>query len=134
MNDSDRSISQVLFNFEIVINDHTAYLNELENLMVYPDPDIQKATRLVKRMRKVRKELSQGLEIIVKNIDKASDPKIKEEALGLVNYLTIVGLKDEREMLSTLNNYLKSKGVDIEIDKDLEQINKIINSISHLNF
>ncbi|ACP38413.1 hypothetical protein [Saccharolobus islandicus] len=134
MNESDMAISRVLFDFETIINDHTEYLNELENLVTFPEPDIGKATRLVRRMRRVRKELLQGLEVIIQNIDKTSDTKIKEEALGLVNYLVIVGLKDEKELLNSLNNYLKDKGVNMEIDKDLEQIDKIMNSMSHLNF
>ncbi|ADX82987.1 hypothetical protein GO599_12725 [Sulfolobus islandicus] len=134
MNESDIAISRVLFDFETIINDHTEYLNELENLVTFPEPDIGKATRLVRRMRRVRKELFQGLEVIIQNIDKTSDTKIKEEALGLVNYLVIVGLKDEKELLNSLNNYLKDKGVNMEIDKDLEQIDKIMNSMSHLNF
>ncbi|ACP35788.1 conserved hypothetical protein [Sulfolobus islandicus Y.G.57.14] len=134
MNESDMAISRVLFDFETIINDHTEYLNELENLVTFPEPDIGKATRLVRRMRRVRKELFQGLEVIIQNIDKTSDTKIKEEALGLVNYLVIVGLKDEKELLNSLNNYLKDKGVNMEIDKDLEQIDKIMNSMSHLNF
>ncbi|MCH4814622.1 MAG: hypothetical protein QXY87_00345 [Saccharolobus sp.] len=134
MNESDMAISRVLFDFETIINDHTEYLNELENLVAFPEPDIGKATRLVRRMRRVRKELFQGLEVIIQNIDKTSDTKIKEEALGLINYLVIVGLKDEKELLNSLNNYLKDKGVNMEIDKDLEQIDKIMNSMSHLNF
>ncbi|AAK40766.1 hypothetical protein SULI_07275 [Saccharolobus solfataricus] len=134
MNESDMVISRVLFDFETIINDHTEYLNELENLVAFPNPDIGKATRLVRRMRRVRKELFQGLEVIIQNIDKTTDNQIKEEALGLVNYLVIVGLKDEKELLNNLNNYLKGKGVNIEIDKDLEQIEKIMNSVSHLNF
>ncbi|QGA54768.1 hypothetical protein GFS03_09365 [Sulfolobus sp. E5-1-F] len=134
MNESDIAISRVLFDFEAIINDHTEYLNELENLVAFPEPDIGKASRLVRRMRRVRKELLQGLEVIMQNIDKTSDTKIREEALGLVNYLIIVGLKDEKELLNNLNNYLKGKGVNMEIDKDLEQIDKIINNMSHLNF
>ncbi|QGA67612.1 hypothetical protein [Sulfolobus sp. E11-6] len=134
MNESDIAISRVLFDFETIINDHTEYLNELENLVAFPEPDIGKASRLVRRMRRVRKELLQGLEVIMQNIDKTSDTKIREEALGLVNYLIIVGLKDEKELLNNLNNYLKGKGVNMEIDKDLEQIDKIINNMSHLNF
>ncbi|MDT7860747.1 MAG: hypothetical protein RRA45_00785 [Saccharolobus sp.] len=134
MNESDREVSRILLNFETVIEDHTAYLNELENLIVFPEPDIEKATRLIRKMRRVRRELSQGLDIITKNIDNVSDLKIKEEALGLVNYLVIVGLKDEKDMLTTLNNYLKGKGIDLQLDKDIEQITSIINRISHLNF
>lgn len=134
MNESDREVSRILLNFETVIEDHTVYLNELENLIVFPEPDIEKATRLIRKMRRVRREISQGLDIIAKNIDNVSDLKIKEEALGLVNYLIIVGFKDEKDMLNTLNNYLKSKGIDLQLDKDIEQITSIINRISHLNF
>ncbi|BDB97572.1 hypothetical protein [Saccharolobus caldissimus] len=134
MNESDREVSRILLNFETVIEDHTVYLNELENLIVFPEPDVEKATRLIRKMRRVRRELSQGLDIIAKNIDNVSDLKIKEEALGLVNYLVIVGFKDEKDMLTTLNNYLKSKGIDLQLDKDIEQITSIINRISHLNF
>ncbi len=134
MSESDREVSRVLFEFETVIEDHTAYLDELENLIVLSEIDLNKATRLVKRMRRVRKELSQGLKIINENIDKVSDSKIKEEALGLINYLIVLGLKDEKEMLTTLNQNLKNKGINLEIEKDIEQIDKIMNSIAHLNF
>ncbi|AOL15960.1 hypothetical protein BFU36_03615 [Sulfolobus sp. A20] len=134
MNESDTEVSRVLFEFETVIEDHTAYLDELENLIVLSEIDLNKATRLVKRMRRVRKELLQGLEIINENIDKVSDLKIKEEALGLINYLIVLGLKDEKEMLNTLNQNLKNKGIDLDIEKDIEQIDKIMNSIAHLNF
>ncbi|MEM0068285.1 MAG: hypothetical protein QXY68_00505 [Saccharolobus sp.] len=134
MNDSDIIVSRILLNFETVIEDHTNYLNELENLVAFTDPDVEKVMRLLKRMRRVRRELSKGLDVIVKNINEVSDSKIREEALGLINYLAIIGLKDEKELLSTLNIHLKDKGINLEIDKDIEQITKIINSMSHLNF
>ncbi|MEM1629680.1 MAG: hypothetical protein QW214_02360 [Saccharolobus sp.] len=134
MNDSDIIVSRILLNLETVIEDHTNYLNELENLVAFTDPDVEKVMRLLKRMRRVRRELSKGLDVIVKNINEVSDSKIREEALGLINYLAIIGLKDEKELLSTLNIYLKNKGINLEIDKDIEQITKIINSMSHLNF
>ncbi|MEM0188027.1 MAG: hypothetical protein QW550_01395 [Saccharolobus sp.] len=134
MNDSDIIVSRILFNLETVIEDHTNYLNELENLVAFTDPDVEKVMRLLKRMRRVRRELSKGLDVIVKNINEVSDSKIREEALGLINYLAIIGLKDEKELLSTLNIHLKDKGINLEIDKDIEQITKIINSMSHLNF
>ncbi|MEM3305231.1 MAG: hypothetical protein QXK68_00190 [Saccharolobus sp.] len=134
MNDSDIIVSRILLNFETVIEDHTNYLNELENLVAFTDLDVEKVMRLLKRMRRVRRELSKGLDAIVKNINEVSDSKIREEALGLINYLAIIGLKDEKELLSTLNIHLKDKGINLEIDKDIEQITKIINSMSHLNF
>ena len=134
MNDSDIIVSRILLNLETVIEDHTNYLNELENLVAFTDPDVEKVMRLLKRMRRVRRELSKGLDVIVKNINEVSDSKIREEALGLINYLAIIGLKDEKELLSTLNIHLKNKGINLEIDKDIEQITKIINSMSHLNF
>ncbi|MEM0016229.1 MAG: hypothetical protein QXQ01_00650 [Saccharolobus sp.] len=134
MNDSDIIVSRILLNFETVIEDHTNYLDELENLVAFTDPDVEKVMRLLKRMRRVRRELSKGLDVIVKNINEVSDSKIREEALGLINYLAIIGLKDEKELLSTLNIHLKDKGINLEIDKDIEQITKIINSMSHLNF
>ena len=134
MNDSDIIVSRILLNLETVIEDHTNYLNEWENLVAFTDPDVEKVMRLLKRMRRVRRELSKGLDVIVKNINEVSDSKIREEALGLINYLAIIGLKDEKELLSTLNIYLKNKGINLEIDKDIEQITKIINSMSHLNF
>ena len=134
MNDSDIIVSRILLNLETVIEDHTNYLNESENLVAFTDPDVEKVMRLLKRMRRVRRELSKGLDVIVKNINEVSDSKIREEALGLINYLAIIGLKDEKELLSTLNIYLKNKGINLEIDKDIEQITKIINSMSHLNF
>ncbi|MEM3516118.1 MAG: hypothetical protein QW281_05745 [Saccharolobus sp.] len=134
MNDSDIIVSRILLNLETVIEDHTNYLNELENLVAFTDPDVEKVMRLLKRMRRVRRELSKGLDVIVKNINEVSDSKIREEALGLINYLAIIGLKDEKELLSTLNIHLKDKGINLEIDKDIEQITKIINSMSHLNF
>ncbi|MEM3280824.1 MAG: hypothetical protein QXR34_02440 [Saccharolobus sp.] len=134
MNDSDIIVSRILLNFETVIEDHTNYLNELENLVAFTDLDVEKVMRLLKRMRRVRRELSKGLDVIVKNINEVSDSKIREEALGLINYLAIIGLKDEKELLSTLNIHLKDKGINLEIDKDIEQITKIINSMSHLNF
>ena len=134
MNDSDIIVSRILLNFETVIEDHTNYLNELENLVAFTDLDVEKVMRLLKRMRRVRRELSKGLDVIVKNINEVSDSKIREEALGLINYLAIIGLKDEKELLSTLNIHLKDKGINLEIDQDIEQIPKIINSMSHLNF
>ncbi|MEM3221601.1 MAG: hypothetical protein QXQ97_04390, partial [Saccharolobus sp.] len=107
MNDSDIIVSRILLNFETVIEDHTNYLDELENLVAFTDPDVEKVMRLLKRMRRVRRELSKGLDVIVKNINEVSDSKIREEALGLINYLAIIGLKDEKELLSTLNIHLK---------------------------
>ncbi|WP_054845092.1 hypothetical protein [Sulfuracidifex tepidarius] len=54
---SDIKVSRVLFEFETIIKDHSFYLEELENMVSIPDFDVDKAERVIKRMRRLRRTL-----------------------------------------------------------------------------
>ncbi|MQL54678.1 hypothetical protein [Acidianus ambivalens] len=133
MNDSDTQVNIALTHFETLIEDHSTYLNELENLSVIPQMDMDRVMRIIKRMRKIRKDLELGINTILTHIDSVGNSRIKEEAIGIISYLNIVGFKDEKEILQKLSTQAKEIGYDINIDDDIKQIDNILSKISKIS-
>lgn len=133
MNENETKVSIILTQFESLIEDHSTYLNELENILVIPEIDYEKAIRLLRRMRRVRKDLYSGIKTMAENLGNIQDQKLKEEALGILSYLHIIGFKDEKEMLQNLNDQAKKLGYDIDVENDIRQIDEIIAFISKIN-
>ncbi len=133
MNDSDIQVNITLTHFETLIEDHSTYLSELENISVIPQVDIDRVMRILKRMRKIRKDLELGIDNILTHLDNVGNSRIKEEALGIISYLNIVGFKDEREILQKLSTQTKEMGYDINIDDDIKQIDNILSKISKIS-
>jgi hypothetical protein len=133
MNDSDTQVNIALTHFETLIEDHSTYLNELENLSVIPQMDMDRVMRIIKRMRKIRKDLELGINTILTHIDNVGNSRIKEEAIGIISYLNIVGFKDEKEILQKLSTQAKEMGYDINVDDDIKQIDNILSKISKIS-
>ncbi|MDT7902051.1 hypothetical protein DDW13_08255 [Acidianus hospitalis] len=133
MNDSDTQVNIALTHFETLIEDHSTYLNELENLSVIPQMDMDRVMRIIKRMRKIRKDLELGINTILTHIDSVGNSRIKEEAIGIISYLNIVGFKDEKEILQKLSTQAKEMGYDINVDDDIKQIDNILSKISKIS-
>ncbi|AEE93574.1 conserved hypothetical protein [Acidianus hospitalis W1] len=133
MNDSDTQVNIALTHFETLIEDHSTYLNELENLSVIPQMDMDRVMRIIKRMRKIRKDLELGINTILTYIDSVGNSRIKEEAIGIISYLNIVGFKDEKEILQKLSTQAKEMGYDINVDDDIKQIDNILSKISKIS-
>ncbi|MCY0874270.1 hypothetical protein D1867_04885 [Acidianus infernus] len=133
MNDSDTQVNIALTHFETLIEDHSTYLNELENLSAIPQMDMDRVMRIIKRMRKIRKDLELGINTILTHIDSVGNSRIKEEAIGIISYLNIVGFKDEKEILQKLSTQAKEMGYDINVDDDIKQIDNILSKISKIS-
>lgn len=133
MNDSDTQVNIALTHFETLIEDHSTYLNELENLSVIPQMDMDRVMRIIKRMRKIRKDLELGINTILTHINSVGNSRIKEEAIGIISYLNIVGFKDEKEILQKLSTQAKEMGYDINVDDDIKQIDNILSKISKIS-
>jgi len=131
---SDTKVSRILFEFETIIKDHSFYLDELQNMIEIPEFDVEKAERLIKRMRRVRRDLERGINVITQNVESMSETNMKEEALGILNYLMTVGLKEEKEMLMQLKDSLTKRGIQNDLEKDVNQIQRILNNISRFSF
>ncbi|AHC51206.1 hypothetical protein SUSAZ_03910 [Sulfolobus acidocaldarius SUSAZ] len=123
MSQSDIEVGRVLLYFERVIEEHNNTLDKLENYAQIPEVDTEKIDVLIKRLRRTRKEILQGIETISNYVENVKDTKLKEEALGLINYFYVVGLEDEENVLRTLKE--RSASTDQNIDKDIETISKI---------
>jgi hypothetical protein len=134
VNENEVKVLKVLKDFEQYVEDHSLYLQEIENLIAINRPDYERATRLLRRIRRVRKNLIQGAKIIMENISQVSDPKVKEESIGIVSYLSTVGFRDERELLINLNDVMKKSGQDLGINEDIQQLNDAMSSLSKLSF
>ncbi|BDC19171.1 hypothetical protein [Acidianus sp. HS-5] len=133
MNDSDAQVNITLTHFETLIEDHSTYLSELENMSVIPQIDVDRIMRILKRMRKIRRDLEIGINTILSNLDNVGNSRIKEEALGIISYLNIVGFKDEKEILQKLSVQAKEIGYDININDDIKQIDNILSKISKIS-
>lgn len=123
MNESDIEIGRVLLQFDQVIEEHNSYLEELENLIELPNAETDRINRILKKMRRTRREILNGISNIVKHITTSNDSKIKEEALGIMNYFYVVGIKDEENALRRVMEIDFSFKDDIE--KDIEILEKI---------
>jgi hypothetical protein len=134
VNENEVKVLKVLKDFEQYVEDHSLYLQEIENLIAINRPDYERATRLLRRIRRVRKSLIQGAMIIMENISQVSNPKVKEESIGIVSYLSTVGFRDERELLINLNDVMKKSGQDLGINEDIQQLNEAMSSLSKLSF
>ncbi|BBG24227.1 hypothetical protein [Sulfuracidifex tepidarius] len=131
---SDIKVSRVLFEFETIIKDHSFYLEELENMVSIPDFDVDKAERVIKRMRRLRRDLERGITVITQNVDFMNEKQTKEEALGILNYLMVVGLKEEKDTINQLKENMNRRGITNDLEKDLDQLQRILNSISRFSF
>lgn len=120
---SENEIRRVLLHFEQVVEEHHVNLDELENYLELPIINTEKLEVLLRRLRRTRRELLNGIKIIVDNIDNVKDEKLKEEALGLMNYFYIVGFNDEENALKKAMN--KDNSLSEIINSDLDMLNKI---------
>lgn len=134
MSEGEIKILKVLKDFEEFIEDHSKYLEELENMIAIAEPDYNRAVRIIRRIRRVRKNIIEGTNIILQNISEVKDPNIKEESIGIVSYLQLIGLKDEKDLLRSLNELVKKSGYDLDIQSDIEQLDTAIASLSKLSF
>ena len=123
MNESDLEIGRVLLRFDEVVEEHNSYLEELENLLELPSIDKERVIRLLKRLRRTRKEILNGINSISIHINNSKDAKIREEALGIMNYFYIVGINDEENVLRkviTLDSTMKD-----EVENDISALERI---------
>jgi hypothetical protein len=95
--------------------------------------DMDRVMRIIKRMRKIRKDLELGINTILTHINSVGNSRIKEEAIGIISYLNIVGFKDEKEILQKLSTQAKEMGYDINVDDDIKQIDNILSKISKIS-
>lgn len=123
MNESEIEIGRVLLHFEQVVEEYHLTLEELENYLTLPEIEQEKLEKLLRRLRRNRRQLFNGIEVIVNHINNVTDNKMKEEALGLLNYFYIVGLNDDEKALKKAKE--KETNLAEEIDKDLEIVSKI---------
>ncbi|ARM75782.1 hypothetical protein [Acidianus manzaensis] len=133
MNESEIKVNITLNHFESLIEDHSTYLSELENISVIPELDYDRIVRIMKRMRRVRRDLHSGIKIITENIGQIQNPKLKEEAIGIVSYLNLIGFKDEKEILQNLSNEAKKLGYELDINDDIKQIDEILSLLSKIS-
>ncbi len=134
MNENEVKVIKVLKEFEQYVEDHSLYLQEMENLIAINRPDFERTTRLLRRIRRVRKNLIQGAKVIMDNISQVNDPKVKEEGIGIISYLSTIGFRDEKELLINLNDIMKRSGQDLGINDDIHQLNDAMSLLSKLSF
>lgn len=123
MNESDIEIGRVLLQFDQVIEEHNSYLTELENLIELPNIETDKVMRILRRMRRTRRQILGGISSIVNHISQSNDNKLKEEALGIMNYFYVVGINDEEIALRKIIE--KEATFKEDIEKDIEMLEKI---------
>ncbi|BCS91900.1 hypothetical protein L3N51_00218 [Metallosphaera sp. J1] len=132
--DGEQKIRDVLVKFEEIIENHSNNLNQLENLIAINQPDVERCHRIVKRIRRTRKELYDGLKVIIEHYPSLKDEKIKQETLGIVSYLNLIGFTDEMELLRSAEDLLRKAGVSLNIQADLTQLEELVKMTSKLSF
>ncbi|MEJ2770610.1 MULTISPECIES: hypothetical protein [unclassified Stygiolobus] len=123
MNESEIEIGRVLLHFEQVVEEYHLTLEELENYLTFPEIEQEKLEKLLRRLRRNRRQLLNGIQVIVNHVNNVTNNKMKEEALGLLNYFYIVGLNDDEKALIKAKE--KETNLAEEINRDLEIISKI---------
>ncbi|MDT7873060.1 MAG: hypothetical protein RRB18_05560 [Sulfolobaceae archaeon] len=123
MNESEIEIGRVLLHFEQVVEEYHLTLEELENYLTFPEIEQEKLEKLLRRLRRNRRQLLNGIQVIVNHVNNVTNNKMKEEALGLLNYFYIVGLNDDEKALMKAKE--KDTNLAEEINRDLEIVSKI---------
>lgn len=123
MNESDLEIGRVLLQFDEIVEEHNSYLEELENMLELPTIDKDRVARLLKRLRRTRREILNGITSISNHINNSKDPKIKEEALGIMNYFYIVGINDEEKALRKVITF--DSTIKDEVENDISILERI---------
>jgi uncharacterized protein YnzC (UPF0291/DUF896 family) len=123
MNESEIEIGRVLLHFEKVVEEYHLTLEELENYLTFPEIEQEKLEKLLRRLRRNRRQLLNGIQVIVNHVNNVTNNKMKEEALGLLNYFYIVGLNDDEKALIKAKE--KETNLAEEINRDLEIVSKI---------
>jgi len=123
MNESEIEIGRVLLHFEQVVEEYHHALEELENYLTLPEIEQEKLDKLLRKLRRNRRQLLNGIQVIVNHVNNVTDNKMKEEALGLLNYFYVVGLNDDEKVLMKAKE--KEASLSEEINKDLEIITRI---------
>ncbi|PVU75810.1 hypothetical protein DDW11_01405 [Sulfolobus sp. SCGC AB-777_G06] len=123
MNESEIEIERVLLHFEQVVEEYHLTLEELENYLTFPEIEQEKLEKLLRRLRRNRRQLLNGIQVIVNHVNNVTNNKMKEEALGLLNYFYIVGLNDDEKALIKAKE--KDTNLAEEINRDLEIVSKI---------
>ncbi|MEJ2778046.1 MAG: hypothetical protein RXQ78_01970 [Sulfolobaceae archaeon] len=123
MNESEIEIGRVLLHFEQVVEEYHLTLEELENYLTFPEIEQEKLEKLLRRLRRNRRQLLNGIQVIVNHVNNVTNNKMKEEALGLLNYFYIVGLNDDEKALIKAKE--KETNLAEEINRDLEIVSKI---------
>jgi len=123
MNESEIEIGRVLLHFEQVVEEYHLTLEELENYLTFPEIEQEKLEKLLRRLRRNRRQLLNGIQVIVNHVNNVTNNKMKEEALGLLNYFYIVGLNDDEKALMKAKE--KETNLAEEINRDLEIVSKI---------
>ena len=123
MNESEIEVGRILLHFEQVVEEYHSALDELESYLELPEIESERVERVLRKLRRNRRLLLNGIQTIVEHLDKLSDDKMKEEALGLLNYFYVVGLNDDESALKRAKEKFQSFSEDI--DKDLEIISRM---------
>lgn len=123
MNESEIEIGRVLLHFEQIVEEYHLTLEELENYLTFPEIEQEKLEKLLRRLRRNRRQLLNGIQVIVNHVNNVTNNKMKEEALGLLNYFYIVGLNDDEKALIKAKE--KDTNLAEEINRDLEIVSKI---------
>lgn len=131
---SEARVKETLTKFEEVIDNHSANLGQLENMLAINVIDLDRCRRLLKRIRRTRREIYEGMKTIVENIGGVVDRQTREESIGIISYLGMVGLKDELELLKGLQDVMKKNGESIDINDDVKQIMELMDMASKLSF
>ncbi|MEM4746256.1 MAG: hypothetical protein QXF40_02755, partial [Metallosphaera sp.] len=93
-----------------------------------------RCSRVVKRIRRTRKEILSGLKTIVEYFPTLTDEKVREETIGIVSYLHMIGFSDEVELLKDIESMLNRIGTSLNIDEDLKELEQLIAMTSKLSF
>ncbi|MEM1626106.1 MAG: hypothetical protein QXV69_02310 [Sulfolobaceae archaeon] len=134
MNEEEIEVSRVLISFEQIIEEHSEVLQRLENLLSFPQIDIDKANLLTKRLKRLRKEIKKGIDIILKNYQKLARSELKEEAYGICSYLREIGIPDEIELLEKLRDNARENGYILDLSSDIKEAREFIEKLSQFSF
>jgi phosphomevalonate kinase len=134
MNKNELEISRILTLFEETIEEHSNVLDDLENILSFPSLDQNKIEIITKKLRRIRNKIRKGIEVLMKNFNGIENNNLKEETLGILNYLYNIGLKDEIELLNKLKELCDKGDIKVEVEKDIIQLREFVDKLSHFSF
>jgi|GEM_PF-641428 aryl carrier-like protein len=134
MNKHERAIDQAFSELDEILEEHTNCLEEGENLLASGYLDSDRASKLLLKMRRTRGKLLSEIKRIIENLESTKNREMRDMALGVLNYLALVGLDDEINIITEISRRMHEESGNREFEEDISQIKAMKERLLQFSF